>query len=599
MIKNSGKREAKPFLRKWGWLCLSAAALFYYALYWRSGLMLSGEDGVAAVVAQRLNAGQRPIVDTFLGYNVGWFYPVAWIFWVFGPSYLLLRLYFFLMALASGLAAYALLRMVTRREAWALSGGLCVILMPGMIGRNYMGTLGILGILAILWLFVLTPKTPFLRALAMIVAGISISLSWLVRIDLGVFQTLLFLLAAILCLIRPAPGFCNRFMTVLLAGATLFLSLAVIHGMFYRDAADRGFGKQFLDQYLAWPQMIRNEALQLASRLHKPALTSLPAAMPTAGNKTPSASGNSSANSASHSLENLKRPPLSSILRAPVLKDRLFAIMIYLPGIVAAILAGWGFLLLLKALVSRDEGLWKRGGILLVTTGGSLVLFPQYFFWRPDMIHLAEFMVPFMATLVAALFLSLRELTSSPGGFPRILPAIVFLMASLNLGLYLIKGWQTDGTGSIASARRRHLEFTALNGVRVKLNPSELALCTLLRDTIASHSSPGEYVVCYPYYPMVNFMTDRPTYEYNLYADNSLPPDKFHKAALRNMEQHLPAVIVIGTGKINATEASRFPNWASRTYDHIRNRFTLIASDPGAEIEIYVARPQEPPAPRN
>ena len=55
----------------------SCGAFAIMGLDWRCGLMLSGEEGVAAVAAQRLNAGELPIVHTFLGYNVGWFYPIA------------------------------------------------------------------------------------------------------------------------------------------------------------------------------------------------------------------------------------------------------------------------------------------------------------------------------------------------------------------------------------------------------------------------------------------------------------------------------------------------------------------------------------------
>lgn len=591
MIKTAGKRDQEPFLRRWGWLCLSATALFYYAFYWRSGLMLSGEDGVAAVVAQRLNGGQRPIIDTFLGYNIGWFYPIAWIFRIFGPGYLLLRAYFFLLALASGLTAYLMIRRITREERWAMLGGLCVILMPGVIGRNYMGFLGILGILSITGLFVLTPDNRLHRAIAISLAGISISLSWLVRIDLGFFQTLLFLLAAFLYLLRPATGSRHRFVNVLVATTALVLIFGVTQGFAYRHAVTRGFGRDFSDQYFAWPLMIRNEALQLVSRLSKPVFKPDATVRPATQTST-SPSPDDSDQPASYSAESLKRPPLSSILKAPKLKERFFALVIYLPGIVSIILAAWGLLLVIKSLVIRDETVWKRGGCLLVATGGSLVLFPQYFFWRPDMIHLAEFMVPFMATLVLAIFVSYSELTAGRSSrFFMIMAVIVLVMSGLNLSCYLIKGWQTDGTGSIASSRRRHLEFTALNGVRVKLNASELARCTLIRDAIAAHSSPGEFIVCYPYYPMVNFMTDRPSYEYNLYADNSLPPEKFHRLAILHMEQHHPAVIVIGTGRINATEASRFPVWASRTYEHIRKNFALVASDPDAEIEIYAARP--------
>ena len=61
------------------WL-LAGFAVFYYSLYVNSGLNLGGEGGTAGVVAMRLLAGQRPIVDTFLGYNVMWFLPVAGLF---------------------------------------------------------------------------------------------------------------------------------------------------------------------------------------------------------------------------------------------------------------------------------------------------------------------------------------------------------------------------------------------------------------------------------------------------------------------------------------------------------------------------------------
>jgi hypothetical protein len=94
---------------------------------------------------------------------------------------------------------------------------------------------------------------------------------------------------------------------------------------------------------------------------------------------------------------------------------------------------------------------------------------------------------------------------------------------------------------------------------------------------------------------MVNFMTDRPSYEYNLYADNALPPDQFFVQAKSNIERHHPAVIVIGTGKVNDTESSRFPNWASQTYAYIKAHCTLVASD--TELEIYTLNPRSLPSP--
>ncbi len=603
MIDRSARSNLGTLSQSWGAGILVIVALCYYAFYWRCGLMLSGEEGVAAVVAQRLNAGERPIVDTFLGYNLGWFYPIAWLFKVAGPNYLVLRAYFFLLGILSGLAAYFTIHLVTRKIRIAFATGLLVILMPGVIGRNYMGLLGNLGMLTILGVFLIPSQKRGHRLLWMFAAGVSISLAWLIRIDLGFFQTILFLLTATLYLLKPEQGLTRRLASAALALTILLGSFLAIQGPVYTDALRRGFGKQLADQYWIWPSMIKGGAQQVASQCTKvfqPAPVPVPAPYSSTETKalpsspSPTAGSALPATSASYSDTSLKRPPLSDILHARKFKDRIFALLIYLPIPVSLLFIGWGLLLILSSWISKNVAHWLSGGVLLVSTGSALVLFPQYFFWRPDMVHLAEFMVPFMVTLVIGISLVLSGWRSS-SWWKRLLLAVILIPAALDLGLYAIKGWQTDGAGSIAASRRRHLEFTALNGVHVKLNPQELALNTLLRDTILSHSKPGDYVVCYPYFPMVNFMTDRPSYEYNLYADNALPPQQFFEQATSNIEHHRPAVIVIGTGKVNDTESSRFPNWASRTYAYIKEHCTLVASDD--ELEIYALNPGSLPPP--
>ncbi len=579
MTDRSSRANRERLSPLWGVAFLVIAALCYYAFYWRCGLMLSGEEGVAAVVAQRLNGGERPIVDTFLGYNLGWFYPIAWLFQLVGPNYLILRAYFFLLGILSGLSTYFIIRLVTRKSLIALATGLVVILMPGVIGRNYMGLLGNLGMLAILGVFLIPSQKRLGQLLWMIAAGVSTSLAWLIRIDLGFFQTTLFLLTAILYLFKPEPGFLRRLGSEAIAILILIGSFLAIQGPVYRDAIQHGFGPQFAQQYWVWPSLIRNGAFQLARQLSKS--RNAPAVTP----PTPvSHEENDSSSSVSYNDVSLKRPPLSDILHAPKFKDRVFALLIYLPVPVALLFIGWGLFSILSSWISRSLGCWQSGGILLVSTGSALVLFPQYFFWRPDMVHLAEFMVPFMVTLVIGLWLAASAWRNS-ASWKRPLLLLIMIPASLDLGLYSIKGWQTDGAGSIAVSRKRHLEFTALNGVHVKLNPQELARDTMLRDVILSHSKPGDYVVCYPYFPMVNFMTDRPSYEYNLYADNALPSPQFFDQAKLNIERYHPAVIVIGTGKVNDTESSRFQNWAFKTYAYIKEHCTLVASDD--EVEIY------------
>ena len=593
MIDRSARLNLGTLFQSRGAGILVIVALCYYTFYWRCGLMLSGEEGVAAVVAQRLNAGERPIVDTFLGYNLGWFYPIAWLFKVAGPNYLVLRAYFFLLGILSGLAAYFTIHLVTRRSRLAFATGLLVILMPGIIGRNYMGLLGNLGMLTILGVFLIPSQKRGHRLLWMIAAGVSISLAWFIRIDLGFFQTILFLLTATLYLLEPERGLIRRLASTALALTILLGSFLAIHSPVYTDALRRGFGKQLADQYWIWPSMIKGGAQQVAAQCTKvfqPAPVPVPApyssteakALPSS--PSPTTGSELPATSASYSDTSLKRPSLSAILHARKFKDRIFALLIYLPIPVSLLFIGWGLLLILESWISKNVAHWLSGGVLLVSTGSALVLFPQYFFWRPDMVHLAEFMVPFMVALVIGIYLVLSCWRNTPW-WKRLFLAVILILAALDLGLYAIKGWQTDGAGSIAASRRRHLEFTALNGVHVKLNPQELELNTLLRDTILSHSKPGDYVVCYPYFPMVNFMTDRPSYEYNLYADNALPKEQFFTEAKANILRFHPAIIVIGTGRINDTESSRFQNWASDTYGYIREHFRLVASD--NEVEIY------------
>jgi hypothetical protein len=586
-------------------ILLLIAAFGYYALYWRSGLVLSGEEGVAAVVAERLNAGQKPIVDTFLGYNVGWFYPLSWIFRAAGPDYLLMRLYFFLLATLSGLTSFSILYGILRIRWVSFLGGLIVILLPGVIGRNAMGLLGLLGMYGIAGLFLLENRKLPSLLLRMVAAGLFIGLSWWIRIDVGFFQTVLFLLTALLFAIKPGEAAMRRLLLPLSAIAFLLAGVVSINGWAIADAYRGGFGRQLAEQYLIWPRMIRDGALQVWKQTIPAQTAPTPREESPAGKppqvpsvtpsvtpaEKPSAEKPSGETAASYNDTSLKRPSLGSLLREPKWKERLFPLLIWLPLPAAILITLWGFLLVLRSVVSGSPDPWRKGGTLLVTTGSALVLFPQYFFWRPDMVHLSEFMVPFMIALIVSLTFAVRSWKTSRI-LGRVCLSMVILAAGTDLALYVVKGWQTDGCGSIAASRRRHQEFSAPNGVRVKLNAEEFARDTLLRDLILSHSRPGEHVVCYPYFPMVNFMTERPSYEYNLYADNAIPPDLFHEQAVRNIEEHHPSVIVIGTGKVNATEASRFPNWASRTYAFIRERYDL--SGTGEEIEIYTVKSLEP-----
>ena len=122
--------------RAWLPLLLFGIAVAYYASYALSGLDLGGEGGTTAVYAQRLLEGQRPFVDTFLGYNLLWFYPFVWLFQLFGPNFTVVRIFFFGLSVITALLAYRTVLRVSNSALLAFGCALGVILIPGIQVRG-------------------------------------------------------------------------------------------------------------------------------------------------------------------------------------------------------------------------------------------------------------------------------------------------------------------------------------------------------------------------------------------------------------------------------------------------------------------------------
>ena len=285
--------KAEEFLKRWGAWGVAVIAVIYYAQYFRSGLNLGGEGGTVAVVAMRLMEGQRPIVDTFLGYNVMWFYPVAWLFELTGPDYIALRIFFFAICTITGVLAFFVVRRVTGSGWFATLAALGPVLIPGMLFRNYMGFLAVLNMLMLLQAYVFEQRTPWRQRLWMTGAGAALGLTYLVRIDLGTFFTVITLGLVVLYPWgkRGEFGFRLRqavwglFLAVVMFGAT--------HAPFYRDAVRRGYEEAFVSQYTGWINLVRYLAsLELGKKPEPPpvvekAQVPVPAAPPEVEVKPP------------------------------------------------------------------------------------------------------------------------------------------------------------------------------------------------------------------------------------------------------------------------------------------------------------------------
>ena len=139
------------------WLLLLLAVAFcYYGSYYRHGINFRDEGGTVTLLSKRLLEGERPFREVVLGYNVLWFYPVVGLFKLFGVSFVLLRIYCFVLSTVTALLAYlAVLKAFESRArlhggripafypAFAFAVALFPLLVPGMTFKNYIPLLAV------------------------------------------------------------------------------------------------------------------------------------------------------------------------------------------------------------------------------------------------------------------------------------------------------------------------------------------------------------------------------------------------------------------------------------------------------------------------
>lgn len=587
------------WLRAWGPLLLLAFAVFYCAQYYRSGLNLGGEGGTVAVNAIRLNEGWLPIKETTLNYNVLWFYPVAWLFKLTGPDYVALRIYFFALCLAAGVLGFLIVRRVTGLGWYALGAGLVILAIPGMLFRNYMGLLPLLNAWALLHAFVLGSRAGPRRWAWFAVAGLVLGLTFLVRIDVGMFFSVIYagLVGAYPLGVRGE--FWRRLPVALGGGVVVAAAVLTIHLPFYYDARVRGFGPEFLGQYSTiWNQTTYEVQRRLPRRPAAPipapsASTAVSGArwIPVRFKKTPKnwADHAKAEKFAAMNRSGRPRQDLRDLFKQPSFYDAVFVLILHLPilisGFVIAVAGG----ALVWALVRADVARKEASLVCLVTLGSALTLFPQYFFFRPDTPHLSEFMIPFLIAMACASFYAARWAARTRSVILRCAGVGFVALCLVSEALYIFHSFPKESAGTIAAARKRSVEMIAENGVHVFLKKGEQKRVQAIHDLITGHSAPAEWVVTFPYSPTVNFLTNRPSYLKNLYVDNASAEKNFPEATIADFARYRPAVILIDQRDINDTEFSRFKNWAAPVYDFIRQNYVRVGGDLDLDgNEIYV-----------
>ncbi len=578
--------ELEGWLSRYGFWAVLVFGLVYYALYYDTGLQLTGEQGSNALLATRILEGKRPIADTFLGYNLMWFYPIAAIFKFTGTHWLAMRIYFLLLALITGLMGFCLVRRVTGQGWLAVLAAVFMILMPGMIFRNYMGFLAVLASVLLVRAYVLPAPSERRQIAWMAAAGGGLALCFLIRIEPGLLLGVIWLGLTVLFPLGERGLFVARLRTVALGTAAALAAFAAVHAPFVIHSYQRGFGPEFVGQYTAFIGLLRWELEQeIAGLQAKPPRETPAGSGEMESLKTVEDAGSGGDTGLGSRDGRQLRPSLSSTL-GDVVGGKIYFLnlAIWFPPLMAGVLVLTGAVMLVAAMARPDSALKQRALVILVTTGCALTLFPQYFFFRPDAVHLGEFMVPFWPAILCSGWMVWEKRRT--GRLPEIWAWTVAVLVTMQMVVSFNGLFGRAASGSIRSARGLDAEFRALNGVRSRVKAKELSDWEGLRDAVLAHSLPGENVVTFPYVPIVNVMCNRPSYQWMLYTDNATATPGFLEGAGKEILKFRPAVIVINDRAINRTEFSRFRNWAAPLYTLITENYMPVGSF-FEDVEVY------------
>jgi hypothetical protein len=566
--------------RSWlPWLLL-AVAVAYYSVYALSGLDLGGEGGTTAVIAQRLLDGQRPFVDTFLGYNLLWFYPLVWLFQIFGPNFTVVRIFFFVLSILTALLAYRIVRRVSGSAWLAFVCALVLILIPGIQFRNYLGLLGVGNLAAWLEAFALPHRSPKHRLIWIILAAFAVALTFLIRIELGFFFCAVALASLAAYLFLGQDSFRRRLGNAFVTIIALPVTFLVVHLPVSYYAEQHGFAAAFWEDYLSYWQFIEEKAESVAG------VESLESGHPIQLPPRPRLVANAMPAPSAADRSTRRLPAWTQMFTEKFGKKRILVFLLYYPILSGAILAAAAlFLAISGKLKNRAD---EKGDALVLFIGlvSAFTLFPQYFFFRPDPQHLSEMMCPFLVVSACSFGMALRR-WKSPHIWLRWSTRLWLLFLLVQLWFYLDYGLAVPWMGSIGRKKPNEQLFRADNGVLAYLPKEQKPEYEALYQAVIQNSTQNDWVICYPYAPTVNFMTNRRSYLYNLYVDNATRSATFDQEAIAAIEQKKPAVILVDDEPINATESSRFSVWATTTLDYIESHYRYVGTY--VRNAVYVA----------
>lgn len=572
------------------YLVIFVAAIAYFGSYWHFWFNPHDEGGTACLVAQRLMQGERPWVDVDPGYNVGWFYPIVGLFHFTGVNYLAVRAWFFALSTVTALLGCGIVIRVTGSRALGLVTGLLLVVFPGSQFKGYIPLAEAANLACIIHLLYIDPVARRKWLGAVVLGGVVLGLTFLVRVEIGYFYTVIWLLLLLVALFDRRLPFGGRFAGAILGVVALVFGVIVAQVPAYTYLSGRGLTANYCAEYTGWFEFLRASAnQQIVHEKAAPPAGAAAAPQATAGGDNAAAN----ATPAIHNAENgdrsvLPRRPLSAMI-GKGWRERILTFLTYAPLVGFAVFFVAGVIGFLVTVLRREFTLTAVPLQWLLLIGGSLTTFPQFFFFRPDRPHLSEFMPGYIIAMAAAAWLLWPHGPVRPA-LQRVFAGLVVLFLAGQLLAFGAFAFQHPSAGTIVARAGRKARFQGENGVRVHTSKKEAATLQGVYDAVMKASGPKDYLICFPYMPGYNVMTNRRTYLRNVYVDNATRGEHWAENTIRDFEEKHPAVVIIDDREINGTAASKFSHWGAPVYAYLKKHYT--AAGKFETVEVFV-----PPTP--
>lgn len=493
---------------------LVVLSAIYYSAYVGSGFNYA-DDGNYAQVCYELLMG-RDIHDIVLSYGATWFKFGEGLFRLFGVHFIAVRALFFVCLTLTTLLVYAAIAMGTGSKNVALLMASVILLVPPFPATAFYGLGVMINVAAQMRLATRLLHPGRWDAT---LAGAALAGSFLLRPDFGYAFTL-----PLLALIFLAPRTQWRFLVL-----NAVLGFAAVQALAFLGGLAGGYADVLMRQYLEYPALLTGYVVGGFYRIMGQEQATVAATV-------------------------LGRPGRHALLRGDTAG---LALLIYFPVLVVA-----AFTIITIAAWFRKQRTVIP--VFLVALFAAIATLPHYFFFRPDLSHVANFM-PGYVVLAAVIITAAIHLYATPNRVKRIAAAVVAGALMGHLGVYLGLGLNSDATGAIGTSGERTETFESVNGVDARVTAAEKTHLAALQDAVVNHSQPGDNIICYPYCPGVAFMTGRRLLLHNFFADDGTPlrePGWIDMAIARTRAAKPPVVIIMDWA-VNGTDRSRFDVWAA------------------------------------